>query len=68
MTDQPFEKFMEGGTGQVFYVTPDADARVWQVEMFVGGSVYRQPIAAFDTRDKAVEFLSDRGCIPIPKH
>lgn len=58
------EKYVEGGSGQVFYVWLDDDSGKWAVGAFVGGPEGVRTIGRFDSRADAENHLTKSGCRP----
>jgi hypothetical protein len=54
------EKFVQRGSGQVFYVWQDDDSGKWFLGVFVGGPEGIQPIGRFDSKAAAEAHLV--GC------
>jgi len=64
----PFEdrlKYMEQGTGQVFYLWQDEDEKDWALGMFAGATGGVDIIRRFDSRSNAEEFLAELHCKPV---
>ena len=63
----PFEdrvKYMEQGTGQVFYLWRDEDETDWVVGMFTGGPSGVQTMRRSESQSSAEEFLAGLKCKP----
>jgi hypothetical protein len=63
----PFEdrvKYMEQGTGQVFYLWQDEDENDWALGMFDGAQGGVEIIRRFDFKSNAEEFLAGLRCKP----
>jgi hypothetical protein len=64
----PFEdrvKYMEQGTGQVFYLWQDEDENDWALGMFDGAQGGVEIIRRFDSKSNAEEFLAELRCGPV---
>jgi hypothetical protein len=64
----PFEdrvKYMEQGTGQVFYLWRDEDETDWVVGMFRGWPSGVQIIRRFESNTGAEEFLAGLQCTAV---
>jgi hypothetical protein len=64
----PFEdrvKYMERGTGQVFYLWQDESENDWALGMFAGERGGVETIRRFESRSAADGFLSDMHCKPV---
>jgi hypothetical protein len=59
------EKFVQRGSGQVFYVWQDDDSGRWVLGMFVGGPEGIQPIGRFDSKVDAEAHLVECDRMPI---
>jgi hypothetical protein len=55
-------KYMEDGTGQVFYLYQDDQSKSWIIAMFVGGPAGVQPVSHFESRKEAEEQLERMQC------
>ena len=55
-------KYMQRGSGQVFYLSHDAKSGDWMIEMFVGGPDGIQPIGSWPSQAEAVEKLREMDC------
>lgn len=61
----PFEdrvKYMEQGTGQVFYLWQDEDENDWALGTFDGAQGGVEIIRRFDSKSNAEEFLTGLQC------
>jgi hypothetical protein len=58
------EKFVQKGSGQVFYVWQDDASGKWVVGMFAGGPEGIQPLGRFNSKEEAQAQLVE--CDPIP--
>jgi hypothetical protein len=64
----PFEdrvKYMEQGTGQVFYLWQDEDENDWALGMFDGAQGGVEIIRRFDSKSNAEEFLAELRRGPV---
>ena len=55
-------KYMEAGSGQVFYLTHDSQTGNWTVEAFAGGPNPLQRVGSWKSREEAVEWLRRHDC------
>ena len=58
-------KYMQAGSGQVFYLANDSRNGSWTVEAFAGGSNPLQRVGSWKSRDEAVEWLRRQDCHPF---
>ena len=65
MSFEAREKFVQSGSGQVFYVWQDDDSGQWIVGMFVGGPEGIQPLAVFGSKSEAEAYLTNSNCMPM---
>jgi|SRR5271157_2284760 len=59
------EKFIQSGSGQVFYVWQDDDSGQWVVGIFVGGPEPIQPLEVFGSKSEAEACLTNFNCMPM---
>ena len=58
-------KYMQAGSGQVFYLANDPQTGSWTVEAFAGGPNPLQRVGSWKSRDEAVEWLRRQDCHPF---
>jgi hypothetical protein len=58
------EKYVERGTGQVFYLWHDDETHRWTLAMFTGGPSGVELVRDFATKTEAVHALTQAGFSP----
>jgi hypothetical protein len=55
-------KYVQGGTGQVFYLYQDEQSNAWVIAMFLGGPQGVQVVGTWPTREAAEQQLAHMQC------
>jgi hypothetical protein len=58
-------KYMERGSGQVFYHWRNEDSNDWAVGIFASGRAGVQTVRRFESESSAEEFLAELQCTPF---
>ena len=63
MSQKERDKYVQIGTGQVFYLYRDEEADRWVVDMFAGGPEGTRRVSDYRTREEAEAYMRSSSCV-----